>query len=87
MYKNELGEFIGDQLDKAIFSSCEAVKENNDTITVANTSYEILTIYELEQDIMSVIACTQDERKVFAKGSPEKIKEVCNSDSIPEEFD
>lgn len=36
---------------------------------------------------MSVIACTQDERKVFAKGSPERIKEVCCSDSIPEEFD
>ena len=46
-------------------------------------------IYEFSSELqrMSVIAKDENKYKVYSKGSPEKIKELCNETSLPENYD
>lgn len=36
---------------------------------------------------MSVIAKSEEEYKIFTKGSPEILKKLCNSNSLPLDYD
>ena len=68
-------------------------KENEDEDKILNSHYEIgfIKTFEFNSNLarMSVIVKNSKDKhfKVFCKGAPEKIKELCKIESIPENFD
>jgi predicted P-type ATPase len=90
------GDLVGTQVDKASFLSSGAILEPSSSAETAcvvsfqDDKYAVVRQFEFDnhQQTQSVVIKTQnDEIFVFAKGSPEAIKNLCTGSSLPDTYD
>ena len=93
------GKMIGDPLDIKMFEASnfklietmnEETKENDTIVEGKTCDLQILKAFEFSSSLqrMSVLCDWHGKEKlrVFVKGSPEKIRELCNEHSVPFNF-
>jgi cation-transporting ATPase 13A3/4/5 len=88
------GEMLGNHVDQASFSSTGAeivvTKGENVVIKLAGKSYTLLKQNEFDNHRVTQSVVVQDEsgaKLAFVKGSPESIRALCDSKTIPKTFD
>lgn len=85
-------ELLGDPLDAKLFEFTGwKFKEDSTTSTVYSDSnkYSIVREYEFISSLrrMTVVAQSNNQEYVFAKGAPEVMSEICLPESLPQNFD
>jgi magnesium-transporting ATPase (P-type) len=87
------GQLVGTQVDKASFKSTGATlahtKGQAAQITLEGEKYTVLRQFEFDCKRAAQSVIVEDEhgeKHVFAKGSPEAIRDMCIKSSIPSSF-
>ncbi|CAD8193351.1 unnamed protein product [Paramecium pentaurelia] len=87
------GKLVGDPLELKMFEStnCELIEEKDGRIRIRNNdriNVEIIKRFEFSSKLqrMSVIVKENGQYQAYMKGSPEKLRQLCNNQSIPFNF-
>ncbi|CAD8092827.1 unnamed protein product [Paramecium sonneborni] len=83
------GNLIGDPLEVKMFEATNfELDDLNNEVFKENDRIQILKRFDFSSTLqrMSVIVSRNDKLRVHVKGSPEKLRELCNPGSVPRSF-
>lgn len=84
------GEIVGNQVDKASFEATGADIRDGNKIVFRGKVYTVVKqfAFDCHRATQSVIVEGEDGHKeIFAKGSPDAMKRLCEKSSLPDDFD